>query len=798
MSLLVNVVGGAAEIPPGAVVARVAADLIQLEKWLIDAQVSTDPKELWLIGEGLLKAVVQAPGGKLRVQFPRDPLPSLIESYGPMPALIGIEVAQRWLMPPHPRGIPLERLLLARVLRLPELEEAGAPSPLLRSLEAASDEEASAAFAEQAVQRAWMVCGPPLAVGTPSAPGPVADPCDASAAIVARLLIGYADAARSALGRTTHWHAVERLTKATELLQSIDLPDPRVLGLERLASLAALLTPGLTNVPLDQYLGVVSGRLRPELDVLLDRLQRESPPESLALEEIRRKFNWLLEVDNAALARYQAYADAAAVAALVRTKLPLWRGETTPGAQEELGQWIRFFDDVYVPALKAWRRSGGRREGPDWQALYGADMGFARWIAAAFPKLKGQPIPPLAYGEVRRRSRLATEEAPSIVLLIDCLSWEMVNMLRQEAMAAGMWVSDVIPALASLPTITDVGMLTAVAGLPVTNAWADDHWETEEARRRREMLLRDRVPGAVVRVISQIAQITDALTQPSRLYVLVWSDIDSAAHRYADHQLFLEHTRVSLRRVLSALVQAVDSTPHLQARKERVQLIVSTDHGWTDLLDIEPVLRPRLNGLRAHHRLFQIDRPLTSEEVEELGPDWIAIGGPDFDLPAGRTYLVPSRNAPIERGTFRQHGGLSLTEVLVPMAVVGLAQSTYRGLAMVLCAGSAPLVKEHPGEVTIWVSNPNHKDLRDLRVTCAELDLRAESARIDANKTVNIGQFPVRPKISGEVRAVEIQAWYEGGVVGPRTVELERPLAVERTANERMAGDYSGLEDLLG
>lgn len=578
------------------------------------------------------------------------------------------------------------------------------------------------------------------------------------------------------------------------MLDLLEVPDPRALGPARLATLNALLQPTLEQIPLDRYLATVSGRLRSELDVLVQRMERDAQADAPALEAIAVHFHWLLEADREAAARFEQFSDVILhVSSLVPPELG---ASTVEEARDALSVWARYFTDQYIPALAAWRRRSQRQEGTALEAtLFASDAAFARWIAEAYPRLKGIPLSPLAYRELRRRSR-PTAEVPCIVLLIDSLAYHLVDMLRDVALEAGIVMDEPAPFLASLPTVTDVSMLTAVAGLPPDTVLLDDSIQTDDVRWRREEMLRLRVPGALVRTVTSPAQIADLLRQPSHLYVLVWSELDFLAHACRDADLLDDHIRVSLTHLLSWLTSAVDQHAHLRERKAHLRLLIGTDHGWTDLMHTTPIRRPPVDQAVPHHRLYEVLRTLTAAEHAVLGPEWVVIEGVDYDLPDGRVYLVPAENWPIRRGQARQHGGLSLGEVFVPVIEGAFVRPAYRGVIAVLTA-VASLEKEQHGKIHLHLSNPNDVAIEQMVVRCSDLDLYAEVGSLGPGQSTTVGPFAVQPRVSGSVDTVQVTLRYMGEVIGPLPLRLQLPLHIERTAAERMAGDYSRLDDMF-
>lgn len=789
MTLRIHVLGKKGEAPSGAKIVSSDIELISLNDFLIEAQIGSDhDSDIWLADKRLLDLIPRR--GSIEINCPQD-LKSLLESsYGFLPAGLAGELIDKWLVLPHPSGISVLQLLLARVLALPELEHPGAQVSLTAALEAMC--RAMVEVDEPIIHEAWAQYGPPLAVGTSTAPGPVQDPHFIEPVLIARLLASYPQAVRSQVLEATRWHYLD-ISKMGSLLAALDVPDPRVLGVDRLAGLTVLLRPILQSLPLEDYLAAISGRLEVEFEVLLERLEGGEFTKVGSPEEIQARFRWLITHNPTIAARFQRFVDMQTIA------MPLVPPQnsdelTSEVAQEDLSAWSNFFRMQFMPALAAWRRQGCPQDGQLTRALLAADAAFARWIAHAYPKLKGLPSSPLAYREIRRRSKVAANTGPCIVLLIDGFAYELVETFRKEAATAGIRIVEVEPLLASLPTVTNIGMFTAVAGLPHA-ASSEGNIQLEKARWSREELFRQRVSDAIVQTISQVEQIAEVFEQPSKLYVLVWSDIDFLSHRYANHDLFTEHVQISLRHLLQAIAQAVEVQPHLKQRKDQLRLLISADHGWTDLLKIEPIPRPAINGIRPHHRLYEMSRPISADEIQVLEPNWIAIGGAEYDLPEGRTYLVPAENRPIERNTFRQHGGLSQEEVFVPVLTGAFAQEPYMGLSLTIIA--PPLQKDQKTEIHLSLSNPNTVEIKDLRVICTDLDLSTRIEHLSAQSSHIFGPFPIRPRVSGYIEYVQMSLNYEGSLIGTEKLRLEKTLQIARTPEERMAGDYSKLDQLF-
>jgi hypothetical protein len=791
MALHLHVIDPQFKIPADALIIRSAEDLIPLSNILLDAQKpSRKDVHVYLADEQLSRLILQLEGGILEIHFSQDVRSLLEQTYGALPSGLTLELAQRWLEPPHSTGISILQLLLSRVLGLRSFEAPSAKIPLTEVIEALVQKENL--LQETLVLKAWMECGPSLAVGSDTAPGPLRDPRAAPSVLTLSLLSNYPVALQSALLEATNWQ-LPRSKGLDTLLSALTPPDPRILGSERLATLATLLKMELENLPIEKYLIFTSGRLKVELDILLERLSREDLKNRISVEDIRLHFDWLLAVDPIAAAQFQSFSDTLTIAAQI--EIPQTTAETIEEAQSGLSSWRSFFIHQFLPALAAWRRQGRHKEDILARTLFSADASFAKWISRAYPKLKSLPLPVLAYRELRRLSSTIPEAGPCIILLIDGLAYEMAKLLQKEASEVGISISGTEPLIASLPTVTDIGMLTAVAGLPVETAWPEDYLQAENARKRREELLYQRVPNAVVQSLVQLEQVVEALKIPSDLYVLVWSDIDFLAHRYADPDMFIDYARISLRYILQEIAKAVNNQAHLSKQKERLRLLISADHGWTDLLEEAPVARPKIVGVRPHHRLCEVPRALKPNEIVDVEPNWIAIGGNDYDLPAGRTYLIPIKNRTVERRVSRQHGGLSQCEVFVPLLTGRFIKRPYHDIVL-KATTLRPLQKNDKGEIRFVLTNPNWSEVRKVEIVCHDLDLLAKIDYVQAQYTGTYGPFPVTPRLSGYIDSVQIFLDYEGSAISHK-VSLLEALSVERSPEERMAGDYSGLESLL-
>src|SRR5262245_28778008 len=117
VTLYVHIRGCGCEATHGALVATKAEDLIPHDERFRRAQMPSGQDEyLYLTDEQLLRFLWT--GGRIEIHRPPNLLASLEATYGPLPVGLSQEIAWRWLAPPHPQGIPLLQLLLARVLEM--------------------------------------------------------------------------------------------------------------------------------------------------------------------------------------------------------------------------------------------------------------------------------------------------------------------------------------------------------------------------------------------------------------------------------------------------------------------------------------------------------------------------------------------------------------------------------------------------------------------------------------------------------------------------------------------------------
>jgi hypothetical protein len=258
----------------------------------------------------------------------------------------------------------------------------------------------------------------------------------------------------------------------------------------------------------------------------------------------------------------------------------------------------------------------------------------------------------------------------------------------------------------------------------------------------------------------------------------------------------MDYAKISLRYILQEIAKVVNSQAHLRKQKEHLRLLISSDHGWTDLLKGEPIGRPKIAGVRPHHRLCELSRPLKPNEITDIKSNWITIGGSEYDLPSGKTYLIPAENRTVERRLARQHGGLSQCEVFVPLLTGRFVRRPYHDIVLKATA-MRPLQKNDKGEISLVLTNPNWSGVKNVRIVCSDLDLLANIEYVQAEYTGIYGPFPVTPRVSGSVDTIQIFLDYEGNTIGPHKVSLLESLYIERTPDERMAGDYSGLDSLL-
>lgn len=459
---------------------------------------------------------------------------------------------------------------------------------------------------------------------------------------------------------------------------------------------------------------------------------------------------------------------------------------------------------------------------------------FADWLLDAYPSLVSCSIETPAL--VMNAARLALDSVATgirtILLILDGLDWELWQHLRTSLGQEGFGVQGYEAGLAIVPSITEFSRRALFAGLSPRNlaSFVDDIYGTEispqeeaktlaralghlkrvselkplPANRRIQYL-----PGELVYVNGSDKDFRQALGLNARCYALVYSEIDSFIH---DSKLEEGKLRSTIRQWLTDLAKEVA----LAIRQNRVlrddaklEIIVASDHGFLDVsgqtqVTIDPALRAFLD-LERHGRLA-IVRTKSKEGTEGIAPtlqlakqffdqhalDWhaiwrdqaLAMGLAESSPSEGEViaWLMPRMLRYVARGRGNYvHGGLSMYEMIVPLAVLARGELGIEAPVITL---TGRLASEEEGTLSIIVLNKNDRPMQTLVLDVPGLGLAGLEIGDVGPGEVKKRDVSIIPAKSGDLEIELILSAQYSGM--PRRFEQTRILAVQPGRRERM------------
>jgi hypothetical protein len=459
---------------------------------------------------------------------------------------------------------------------------------------------------------------------------------------------------------------------------------------------------------------------------------------------------------------------------------------------------------------------------------------FADWLLEQYPRLVASAIdqPLLVMNAARLALDSMAKGSRVILLAFDALDWELWRHLRSVLGRHGFVVQGHEAGLAVLPTITEFSRRAIFGGLSPRNLahFVDDIYGTdispwEEARTLARALgylgrvdqlkglpTNKRIQyleGELVYVNGGETDFRQALRLDARCYALVYTEIDSHIH---DSKLVESELKKTVRHWLEHLVEeifkGIRQNPALRD-ETNLKIIVASDHGFLDVseqsqAELERSLRAFLD-LERHGRLA-IVRVKREEGLESMVPvlqavkdfynkhsaAWHVIWreqSEQFGLAESSpsegevvAWLMPRLFQYVSKGKGNYvHGGLSMYETIVPIAVLARGELEIEAPVVIL---TGRLVSEEEGVLSIAILNKNDRPLQDLVIEIPELGLRGLRARDIGPGDVERLDVSVIPPASGDV---PVQVVLDGEIGGMRKrFEEMRVLTVQPGRRERM------------
>jgi hypothetical protein len=437
---------------------------------------------------------------------------------------------------------------------------------------------------------------------------------------------------------------------------------------------------------------------------------------------------------------------------------------------------------------------------------------------------------------VLHAARLALEAvamgAKVVLLVLDALDWQLWRHLRSAFAKEGFVIEGDDAGVAMLPSITEFSRRAIFAGLsPSTlSRFVDDIYGTEvlpqeEAKTLARALgylgridqlkpLRDSkhvqyLAGELVYASGGLRELRRALELDAKCYALVYSELDAHIHV---SKLEEPGLRSSARQWLSDLVdqvvQGIRQNPSLRDQSN-LKIIITSDHGFlnvseqtqaeldrslTAFLDLErhgrlAIVRVRdpdasASGVSVRQLVesFCSKHPAAWHVVWREQEEQYGLAGASPSEGEVVAWLMPRLLQYVSKGKGNYvHGGLSMYEMIVPLAVLTTGQLEVEAPAITL---TGQLSSEEESLLSIAVLNNNNQPLREVVIEIPDLDLSGLHARDIGPGSVERLDVVITPAKSGEIT---VRVVLEGEIGGTRRRFLEtRTLTVSPGRRERM------------
>jgi len=456
---------------------------------------------------------------------------------------------------------------------------------------------------------------------------------------------------------------------------------------------------------------------------------------------------------------------------------------------------------------------------------------FADWLLGEYPKLVTSTIdePPLVMNAARLALDSVAKGDKVILLVLDGLDWELWRYLRSALGKQGFVVQSSEAGLAMLPTITEFSRRAIFGGMPPRSlaSFIDDVYGTDIPPREEARTLA-RALGYLGRVDQlkalptnkRVLQLGDelvyvnggekdfrqALKLDAKCYAFVYTEIDSHIHVSKMGESKLKATAAQwLSDLVREIAQGIQQNSSLRD-EVNLKLIVASDHGFVDVseqsqIKFDSSLRGFLD-LERHGRLAiarikgEQDTTLALQAVKdfynECSTAWHVIwreqseqyGLAESSPSEGEVvaWLMPRLLQYVRRGKGNYvHGGLSMYEAIVPLAVLAKGVLDIEAPVVTL---TGRLVSEEEGRLSIAILNKNDRPLQDSVIDIPELGLGGLQARDIGPGDVEKLVVSVIPPRSGDIPVQVILVGEIGGV--RKQFEETRVLAIQPGRRERM------------
>jgi len=456
---------------------------------------------------------------------------------------------------------------------------------------------------------------------------------------------------------------------------------------------------------------------------------------------------------------------------------------------------------------------------------------FADWLLGEYPQLVSSVVhhPPLVMNAARMALDSVAKGSRVILLVLDALDWELWRHLRSTLAKQGFVVQGNEAGLAIVPTVTEFSRRAIFGGLPprslanfVDDIYGTDISPQEEAKILARALgylghidqlkaLPDNkhiqyLAGKLVYVNGSEKDFRQALQLDARCYAFVYTEIDSHIHdsKLAESEL-KKTVRQWLEHLVGEILKGIRQSPSLHEVAD-LTIIVVSDHGFLNvseqsLAQFEKPLRAFLD-LERHGRLAIVrvkgegDKASVLQAVREFHNRHLAawhviwreqseqFALAEFSPSEGEVvaWFMPRLLQYVSRGKGNYvHGGLSMYETIVPIAVLSRGKLELEAPVITL---TGQLVSEEESALSIAILNQNEQPLQGIVIDIPELGLGGYRAADIEPGGVGKLTVPVVPPKSGDISVQVVLDGQIGGV--KKRFEETRILAVQPGRRERM------------
>jgi hypothetical protein len=332
---------------------------------------------------------------------------------------------------------------------------------------------------------------------------------------------------------------------------------------------------------------------------------------------------------------------------------------------------------------------------------------YEDWLYQNYPVLLRKPEH-LVYGTFKQVKKIIDEGKCVIWVFVDnCPVFWLPSVLKCFTRNGLILTEEPRYVLAMLPSTTSISRKSALAGRLPSQILASEDEKAAFIEGWRDRGIDE------LKVIDHVDKLADVVSEPARIYLLVFNQLDTFAHA-PDHDLVNRQFELENRlEYLASRVAEVAKTLN-EILMGEVCVFVSTDHGSTRISkDDLPLAIPPSAQLddesSSHRRFVHTSNPSSFNEH-----DWFVLRANSFGL--AEDYVIARGERYIgRRPSGYTHGGLTPEETVVPVLVFQ-SKSIPEEMYPSLTHASEPIFRGRSQEFEIGIYNPYSLAIHDLEL----------------------------------------------------------------------------------